>query len=690
VSWRSPRLWIALLSLLAVVSVAVVDMGRTAPGPLTTVHQREQDLRGRGGCAECHGGWTGTMTSACLDCHGVIGEQIEQGAGLHGMLDPRNARVCALCHSEHHGTSFALVNRRSFALAGIPDPEAFDHESIGWAMDGEHLELECSECHANAELSVLPAGEVRFLGLDRDCSTCHEDPHEGAMVLECAQCHGQAVREDLHSVDHDELLPLLGGHADVTCRECHAEDSPRSLEALVGSLGELRPRRCQACHESPHGHKFSQRVAYLASVPTGASCAVCHEAEHESFRDEELELTAEQHACSGFPLGIPHDELSCEDCHASELDEFTARYPGRRANDCRQCHEDPHGGQFAKGPRARFGCIACHAQQHFEPHDFTIEKHARATLPLTGAHVDTACEDCHLEPEAGGPRVFRGTPFRCEQCHADAHRGFFDEFEEELGTMEMGECARCHGTTTFATVESGEFDHGRWARFALLGAHAESDCEICHVPADEADDLGRVFGRIEDHFGAVEGCATCHDDPHRGEFDAPGLPRETAGRSGCARCHDETSFRALPHGFHHGRWTDFPLRGRHREIGCSDCHAPLRRADEHGRTWERANGAECADCHAEPHAGQFREDGRTDCTRCHESSSSFVDTVFLHNRDSRFVLEEAHAELACSACHEPVVVGTAEVVRYRPLPMECIDCHGVHEETLRLRKRRRR
>ena len=38
---------------------------------------------------------------------------------------------CAMCHSEHHGAGFALVNRRSFAVAGVADVERFDHLEQG-------------------------------------------------------------------------------------------------------------------------------------------------------------------------------------------------------------------------------------------------------------------------------------------------------------------------------------------------------------------------------------------------------------------------------------------------------------------------------------------------------------------------------------------------------------------------------
>ena len=158
---------------------------------------------------------------------------------------------------------------------------------------------------------------------------------------------------------------------------------------------------------------------------------------------------------------------------------------------------------------------------------------------------------------------------------------------------------------------------------------------------------------------------------------------------GCARCHDETSFRALPGGFDHGRWTGFPLAGAHGEVACSDCHTPLGRPDDNGRTWKRAIGDSCAECHGDPHAGQFAEGGATNCHGCHGSTSNFSLLSFNHNWDSRFPLDEAHSPLPCSACHKPWPVGDRQVVRYKPLGTECIDCHGVNSGQLRPRKEKR-
>ena len=690
-----PRTWIGICSAVAVLALAVVDVAQSSPGPLTQVHGRIPELAGRSGCSACHGGWTRGMTSACLDCHETISNNIEGRQGLHGMLPRDKANQCARCHADHHGEGFAIVNRQSFVQAGFESVEAFDHARIGWPMEGRHAELDCTECHANANAGVLPEGEHRYLGLDNNCATCHEDAHEGRMALSCAQCHGQEDFAELRSVGHERQLPLIGGHADISCRTCHADDGEHSLESL--GHGGTRPpsRRCADCHASPHESSFVMGVAKLVQRAPGASCVTCHVPEHTSFLERHLEpgaltVSAELHAASGFPLDAPHDAVSCEECHGPALRPFAGRFRDRSPDRCSACHEDPHGGQFTGGPfmKGEHGmegehgpsdCLACHDRLSFEPHTFDAQDHGLTRLALTGSHLELDCEACHLRPTPDAPRVFQGTAITCGACHRDAHEGFFAQHVRDLATQN-GICAGCHGTTDFSELPPEGFDHHRFTEFPLDGAHAQEACETCHVRADEPDLFGRTFGRITEVFGRVEGCNTCHEDPHRGEFDAPGLPRQVNGRAGCARCHTTTSFRALASDWDHRRWTGFSLEGAHGDVSCSTCHEPVNDPGPLGRTWERAVGSNCADCHEEPHRGQFAVAGVTRCNRCHESAQGWDVLRFNHDLESRFPLSAAHKQVACASCHRPTdPEDEASPIRYRPLKTQCVDCHGTHD-----------
>ena len=368
------------------------------------------------------------------------------------------------------------------------------------------------------------------------------------------------------------------------------------------------------------------------------------------------------------------------------MSSFAQRFPGRSNGDCARCHADPHFGQFDVGPFAVRRCTECHEEMGWEPHTFTKERHARTDFALNGKHGETDCNQCHKTFDEGAPRAFHGTPSECEGCHRDSHDGFFDKFTKTTLRPKAGSCALCHNSTNFSALPKKGFDHARWTGYALLGAHAQSECESCHPRSRKPDRTGRTFGRVAQCFGKLTGCETCHKDVHAAVFDAPGRPRQVAGRTGCARCHDESSFRTVSIEFDHGKWTGFALDGAHADCGCNDCHAPLKEPDENGRTFARTKGPLCSDCHEDNHAGQFAKGGKTDCQRCHRSAIAFADVSFHHDIQSRFRLGEAHEKLACSACHKPETVQGVEVVRYRPMGAECRDCHGATDDPLRRRK----
>lgn len=171
-------------------------------------------------------------------------------------------------------------------------------------------------------------------------------------------------------------------------------------------------------------------------------------------------------------------------------------------------------------------------------------------------------------------------------------------------------------------------------------------------------------------------CAACHEDVHRGEFDRPGRPRDVEGRTGCQRCHDTRAFAPWTGDFAHAVWTGYELTGAHTQLACTACHARATTGAAAGR-FGAALGTRCADCHHDPHAGQFadREGGATDCARCHDAAA-FRNLHFDHQK-SRFPLDAQHAAVACAKCHATYRTDQGPVVRYRPLGTACGDCHRV-------------
>jgi hypothetical protein len=86
----------------------------------------------------------------------------------------------------------------------------------------------------------------------------------------------------------------------------------------------------------------------------------------------------------------------------------------------------------------------------------------------------------------------------------------------------------------------------------------------------------------------------------------------------------------------------------------------------------------CSACHDDPHAGQFAPSRLEPaaCERCHDTAD-FKVTTFEHRPPfTSYLLEGQHAQVKCEGCHPRVrLTPKLEVVRYKPLPTACEECH---------------
>ena len=628
----------------------------------------------------------------CATCH----DHPHEEAGL---------RSCQDCHGQ------ALAFEQ---LDGFTHTEAFPLEGPHTAVD-----LECTSCHqSEGDFPLSRIDTHSFAPPARECAACHDSPHSAPAMApfqdsagtSCSSCHfptDLSFRQDSSYTSvtpglltlHEAVdFPLGQPHAQVACIACHQEDTGLGGGPLA--FQERFPGRvladCTACHVDPHGPAFTEQAGVN-------SCADCHGASgedpgqlHANFAQASLSMDRALHQATGFPLAVPHADVTCLECHSGL--EFDQRFPmganAREPGQCASCHDSPHGGQFQESQISggSSACTACHFPDSFAPSRVDVALHSLGRFHLDGAHVDVACAECHGGQAAGDEQPFIGISTRCADCHADVHEG------KLVMDTASGDCSECHSTTNFHEVESvslGTFDHEARCGFALAGSHAEQSCNSCHQPelgsalprSGELAELGdvfppRTFGRIAAVFGTpVDTCATCHVDVHQGAFDQPGQPTEYLGEQGCARCHDEVQFRGAftrpaeqaPLAFDHGLWTSFPLTGSHEAVGCFGCHGQSDLGTLGGTF-----GAQCSACHEDVHLGQFAGLNSTSCDRCHSTSGTgFAADLFDHNAHSTFALDKSHEDVACASCHRPWPMpdGT-QVIRYKPLGRECSDCHG--------------
>jgi hypothetical protein len=560
-------------------------------------------------------------------------------------------------------------------------------------LSSAHAELEgmtnCLKCHGIGENVA-----------DSRCLECHQPIEwlrkegrglhalEGAK--ECAACHLEHGGRDFQvihwekgepeSFDHARAGWVLDGkHADAQCRACHSPAHHRGpVPAMVkGGLGEQSwlgmETSCVDCHADVHAGRL------------GTACADCH-----TTRDfKEIVSAGFDHDKTRYPLRGRHAAVACQSCHERGYD--AAVLPAFES--CASCHRDPHGGLATLGGKA-VDCESCHDVNGYRPSRYTAARHRESRYPLEGAHARTACKACHGEgvtrDAAGKVRAafdFRPDFARCTDCHGDAHGN------QLAGRADRGACETCHSLDAFRPSLFQVAQHQE-LRFPLRGAHEKAACRDCHGPERRllpSIPAGRDVGKagVLLHFASLE-CTQCHRDPHDGRY-AAGTDR--GGSEGCLTCHGFRSFRETSVDVAAHAKYRFPLEGAHAAIACFECHDDLRLeppsslllAPATHLRFESERRA-CADCHKDPHGGQFagRPDGGT-CEACHGSSAFVPAAAFDHDEDSRFPLEGAHESVRCEKCH-PLGRRTdgTEGIIYRPIvPHRCEDCHASTPPPLR-------
>lgn len=291
---------------------------------------------------------------------------------------------------------------------------------------------------------------------------------------------------------------------------------------------------------------------------------------------------------------------------------------------------------------------------------------ARAQLspgPLSAPHAHLEglrhCVDCHKLGD-------RNVVPKCLECHRivaarrEAGRGLH-------AGEEFGICTDCHvehrgreADLIFWPDGIEGFDHAQ-AGLALEGRHRHIQCRDCHR-ADHIADPEALHAADKDldrtYLGLDSACAACHVDVHRAQM--PGA---------CSSCHGQETWAPAP-GFSHDA-AAFPLTGRHRDVACSKCHAPLDPEAPVAGAARYVGLAHtlCTDCHRDPHDDRLGPR----CADCHTTDGWRTGRAadFDHER-TRYPLRGRHAQVRCERCHVPE--------RALPAFAACTDCHrDVHD-----------
>ena len=441
--------------------------------------------------------------------------------------------------------------------------------------------------------------------------------------------------------------PLSKAHGDLTgttqCATCH-------------QFGTKTPTfKCLDCHREiaktlAENHGYHARLQM--QNPQGKDCVRCH-LEHNGSEFNlihwDVPLKQFDHRLTGYSLTGKHAQVECQQCHQwkniTPPDRNLIRLKDRSksflglSQQCVSCHEDIHKGQLGKD------CASCHnttdwkAAKQFD--------HSKTRYPLTGAHLQVACEKCHKPDAPGAPARFSNMNFAtCTACHLDPHRGSFKQT-----------CEQCHTTASWKKLlPTFDFDHSK-TRFPLLGKHAAVACLACHVEGNFKKPL------------AFAECVDCHKpDPHGGQFvDRP-------KRGECAECHNVEGWKPSLFGVKEHATSKYPLEGMHLQVECAKCHLPAGKD-----TVYKVKFGACLDCHKDAHDGQFAgKPWGNRCEQCH-TVADFHRSIFTikQHRETLFPLTGGHVAVPCGDCHK---IGAAarqdKILPFHFPDHSCMACHN--------------
>jgi hypothetical protein len=375
-------------------------------------------------CSACHAAPFGaeTMADRCASCHTDIAAQMKDVAKLHGLITKKSSTLaCRDCHPDHRGATAPLTDLGS---------NTFPHEALGYSLKGHQLTaagvaFSCKDCHPQDITTFTPD----------TCDSCHRQidaaftqAHVEAFGTSCLACHDGVDRFGNDFSHSGFVFQLNGKHAAVTCEKCH-------LNARTVADLQTAPQDCFSCHQKDDKHNGQ----------FGTTCGTCHNP--TDWKDATFD-----HNLSAFKLEGKHAGVKCDQCHVNNIFKGTPQ-------DCFSCHQkdDKHSGQFGTD------CAACHTPKNW---DGTTFDHSRSNFPLTGAHTQLRCEQCHQNA------VFKGTPTVCISCHADPafHVG-------ALGT----DCASCHNTSNWNQASFNLSHPEPRAEDGGSGiTHGGATCRQCH------------------------------------------------------------------------------------------------------------------------------------------------------------------------------------------------------------------
>jgi len=345
------------------------------------------------GCSQCHAGGDfkkPLQFATCVDCH--------KDAHMGQFAKRSDGGECASCHT---------VDGFKPSKFGLKE-----HSAAAYPLQAKHAEVKCDQCHVPKGRDTL--FKIKF----QRCTDCHSDKHAGQFASApyfnaCERCHNlEGYRPSTFTLarHRESHFPLTGGHVATACGDCHKENAElKPVPAVVYRWNNLS---CTSCHEDPHQGQFRERMLRASTGGKPSGCEACHTT--KSWR----ELSGFDHSTTDFPLLGAHKATACIDCHKPPNLETRLLHVNFKSapKKCEECHEDPHGKQFAKAGIT--ACADCHNTAKWKPSLFDHDKLTR--FALQGVHRNVRCGACHKNVRLVASKdvlFYKPTPTECAACH---------------------------------------------------------------------------------------------------------------------------------------------------------------------------------------------------------------------------------------------------------------------------------
>lgn len=587
----------------------------------------------------------------------------------------------------------------------------FDHLTTGFELLGQHRDLPCESCHANAI----------FKGTPKDCGACHgvgtviratAKPANHILTTDqCASCHTPVGWSPAVNFDHTQTrgscstchngvqaegkppthivtdlecdvchntLTWAGAvftHQGITnnCASCHNGINAPGMPANHIPIGAVP---CEGCHSNTDFTTFAGTLINHTAV-AGNSCQSCHEtANYLGMHPSTNSAAGDSRPSTTLDPNHPRSG-DCGQCHDTTSFGSSALRPSNHiptSAPCAQCHTTP--GNYALYSvtgvhQGVSGCLSCHAP--------TVGPFANITIVTSPAnHIPIGSLDCS---GSGCHTTTVVTPGGFRLGSANINAPTLNVAGHTTVSAAVSGCQTCHESAPYLGMLAGTASAAGDSRplSGLDPNHPSSgDCGGCHTTTPTFASNVSSSSKPANHIPTSAPCAQCHTSA--GNYALYSLTGTHQGVTGCLSCHGPTV----------GPFANVTLvttPAGHIPIGSLDCNG----AGCHTTSNVNPGGFRLGTANINAPTLTVAGHGTvaaavSSCQTCHQSASylGMLASTASVAGDSRpsSTLDALHPTSGdCGGCHTTTptfasdITGSAKPANHIPTNAPCTQCH---------------